>query len=292
MPASERINREGRKLLLRAQTRENRSVKSRSSSGKKRHPPWQDAIMGAVLGVLTGVALSRLGLGVIPAFRGDHPYAVAGVLGLLLGMSRLRVLVWAAAGLTALGFLVIGYGPFVQPLVRSEVRRDTLRPADAVVVLSSDIFPDGEFTETAQIRLLRGYELIQEGYAPRLVITRLQPPRESYEPAIDRQLQRLRIDFPIEETLPVGNTHDEAIEVGRLARDRGWKEIILVSDPTHLRRAGAVFEKQGLKVICTPCADREYDLENLNSPFGRIDAFRDWLYNRIGYEIYKRNGWI
>lgn len=294
MPSSERINREGRKLLLGAQARENRSVKSRpASAGKKWRPTPVDAAMGAVLGVLSGVALSRLGLiGMIPLLRGDHAYAIAGLVGLVLGISRLRALVLAGAALAALGVLVVGYGPFVKPLANSVVRRDPLRRADAVVVLSSDIFRDGQMTQAAQIRLLRGYEVIREGYAPRLVITRLRPPKESYEPVIEKQLRRLKLEFPIDETLPVGNTHDEAIEVGRLVRDHAWREIILVSDPTHLRRAGAVFEKQGLKVLCTPCADRDYDLENLSTPGERIDAFRDWLWEAIGYEVYKRNGWI
>jgi uncharacterized SAM-binding protein YcdF (DUF218 family) len=294
MSTTERTNREARKLLQATQAKEDRKVsKPRSSPGKNSQPGWRDAGAGLVLGALSAVALLKLGvIGAIPYLRGDHVYGIGAVVGLLLGISRLRWLPWVVAVIAAAGILVVGYTPLVKPLIRACTRTDSLHPVEAVVVLSSDIFPDAQPTDVAQIRLLRGYEVIREGYAKRMVLTRLRPPKQSYEPAVEAQIQRLKIDFTIEETEPVGNTHDEAVEVARLAQARGWKEIILVSDPTHLRRAGAVFEKQGLKVMCTPCIDRSYDLQSLDAPSERIDAFRDWIWEWGGMQYYKRNGWI
>jgi uncharacterized SAM-binding protein YcdF (DUF218 family) len=296
MSTTERTNREARKLLLATQAKEDRKVskpRTSSSGGKKWQPSWRDGVAGLVLGVLSSIALLNLGLiGAIPYLRGDHVYGIGAVVGQLLGITRLRGLPWVAAASSAAGILVVGYTPLVKPLIRACVRTDKLHPVEAVVVLSSDIFPDAQPTDVAQIRLLRGYEVIREGYAKRLVLTRLRPPKQSYEPAVEAQMQRLNIDFTIEETEPVSNTHDEAVEVARLAKARGWKEIILVSDPIHLRRAGAVFEKQGLKVMCTPCIVRNYDLEDLSAPGQRINAFRDWIWEWGGMQVYKRNGWI
>lgn len=295
--SSERTNREARKLLLGLQEKEDRKAKSSSSRGSKGRskgqPGWREALVGILLAVLATFALQRLGLiGMVPVLRGDHAIGVAAVVGLLLGISRVRALLWVGAGVAAAGLLVVGYTPLVHPLIRECVRRDPLRPVEAVVVLGSDIFPDGQMSDAAQIRLLRGYEVIRQGYAKRLVITRLQPPKRSYQPPISAQFDRLGFDIPLEEVGPVRNTHDEALKVSELAQDRGWKQIILVSDASHLRRAGAVFEKTGLKVMCTPCLDRRYDLETLSTPGERWDAFRDWLWEYIGYHTYRRNGWI
>lgn len=295
MPSQRKVNQEARSILLNAQHREGRGVKlPRSGKSRSKGQPvtWRDTVMGVILTVLTVYALQRVGLGTIPLFRGDHALGVGAVLGLLLGLSRVRNLLWVVSGVVVASLLVVSYTPVVKPLIRQCVRRDPLRPVEAVVVLGSDIWPDGQMTQAAQIRLLRGYEVIRSGYARRMVVTRLYPPKQSYLPALRAQMERLELAFPIDEEGPVWNTHDEALKVSALAKERGWKEVILVSDASHLRRAGAVFEKNGLKVICSPSADREYDLENLNTPGERLDAFRDWLWESIGYQIYRFRGWI
>src|ERR1035437_39772 len=44
------------------------------------------------------------------------------------------------------------------------------------------------------------------------------------------------------------NTHDEAIEFRRLKDAEGWQRVILVTSALHMRRAAAVFRKQGVEV--------------------------------------------
>jgi uncharacterized SAM-binding protein YcdF (DUF218 family) len=68
--------------------------------------------------------------------------------------------------------------------------------------------------------------------------------------------------------------------------------VILVTQPWHMRRAAGVFEKAGLKVICTPCVEGHYDLTNLDSPSPRLLAFRDWAHEAIGYQVYRLRGWL
>jgi uncharacterized SAM-binding protein YcdF (DUF218 family) len=88
------------------------------------------------------------------------------------------------------------------------------------------------------------------------------------------------------------NTHDEALAVAKLVHQRGWDRIILVTDSWHMRRAAAVFQKAGVKVICSPCQERLYDLEKLEDPQDRLEAFRDWLHEEVGFEWYRLRGWI
>jgi uncharacterized SAM-binding protein YcdF (DUF218 family) len=234
----------------------------------------------------------QLGAGVIPALRWVHFPLVAGGVGALLGVSRARVALWIAGGIACAGILVVSYTPFITPAVRGLVRADPLEPVEAVVVLSSSIQKDGDLDTPAQERVLHGYELLRQGYGRRLVLTQLSPPRKSYVPAVRRQMKQLGLDYEIDEAGPVANTRDEAVAVSRLAQVRGWRRVILVSEPTHMRRAAATFKKAGLTVLCSPCTERGYDLSSPEAPPERLAAFRDWLYEVIGYQMYRLRGWI
>jgi uncharacterized SAM-binding protein YcdF (DUF218 family) len=190
--------------------------------------------------------------------------------------------------------LAIGYTPVIKEPTRGLVRVDALRPADAAVVLSSSVRKSGEMDTSFQVRVIHGYEVVQQGYAPRLVVTRLDKKlaKHSVLPAVKKQMLQLGMDFPVDEVGPVLNTHDEAISVSRLARKRGWKRVILVSDPTHMRRAGATFSRAGVTVIHSPCRNPDYDIVNMDSPKDRLRGFQDWFHETIGYLEYRRRGWL
>lgn len=254
---------------------------------------WRDAASGAVLGVLAWEAGVYAGVQALPLLRGPHGLPLAALLGALLGLTRARVVMWWFGGVVAATLLLVGYTPWINGAFRSLIREDPLQPTEAVVVLSSDIFRDGAIPAEAQNRLLRGYEVIQQGFGRRLVVTHLPPPKPSYVPAIREEMQRLGLRFPVEEVPgPVWDTHDEAVAVARLARERGWPRVILVSDPSHLRRAAAAFEKAGVQVLCAPGAVRNYNPHHIWGPQARVEAFRDWLYETVGFQVYRMRGWI
>ncbi|HEU4754968.1 MAG TPA: hypothetical protein VFU47_17810, partial [Armatimonadota bacterium] len=224
MPSQKRVNQKGREVLVSAQRKASGGKKK--PAGSSRGPWWErvywpGAAQGLVLGVVIYAAGSLVLPQLVPVLRGNHPLPVAALLGAVVGGSRLRPLLWAWAGAVCALLLVVGYTSLVGPAVRSLVRSDRLQPTEAVVVLSSDIEPSGALTALAQARLLRGYELLQEGYARRLVVTRLPPPKKSYVPVVTRQMRNLGLDYLIEETEVVGNTYDEALAVKRLMAHRG-----------------------------------------------------------------------
>ncbi len=295
-----KVNQEGRNAMLSA----GGSVSGRKGNGKKPGGPssgkpgagrrgrWTHVLQGFILGMLIGHVASLLGVQSIPVLRTVHLAPVMGVLGALLALTRGWWLLWWAAGTLCLGWLVLGYTPLIVRPVRTLVVRDRLQPVEAVVVLSSDIHPSGALTTAAQVRLLKGYEMLRDGYARTLVLTRLPAPKKSYLPAVREQMRVLGMSHPILETGAVTNTHDEAVKVSALARERGWKRMILVSDAIHMKRAKAVFAKAGLPVLCAPSASRDFDLATLEVPSDRVHAFREWLWETIGMQVYKRNGWI
>ena len=90
----------------------------------------------------------------------------------------------------------------------------------------------------------------------------------------------------------IGNTHDEAVALARLGRERGLRRILAVTSPTHTRRAAATLEKQGLVAISVPSVETNFDLETLRWPGDRRRAFSAIAHERLGLVVYRRRGWI
>jgi hypothetical protein len=255
-------------------------------------PRWLAAAGGLTLAVLAGSAALDLGAGAVPLLRDDWALLLLAAAGLAIAGTRARVLLWVGAGLTALTLLVVAYTPLVTPLVGALVRNDPLEPADAVVVLSSNVRPDGTLDKQSQARVLHAYGLLHDKLAPRLVLTRLEPPRPSSLPAVQDQMRHLGLSYPVEETAAIANTHDEALRLQELIAAHGWRRVILVTDPTHSRRAAATFEKTGVPVLSSPGPDLDFSLTALERPGERIRAFSKWVYEVVGYQVYRRRGWL
>lgn len=244
---------------------------------------------GGVLGAFLGIGAWLLGAPQM--LHWEDMFAVPTVLGALLGLTRARTGLWVASTAMAAGLITIGYTPLV-PHLLSRNAVDALRPAPAVVVLSAYVHQDGSLSGQAQDRLLQGYALLRQGYAQEMVLTDSTDYHGSQVPAVRRQMRLLGLDYPVDVAGSVRDTHDEALAVARLARARGWRRVLLVTHPWHMRRAAAVFEKAGLNVIRSPCAEGEYDLYGLDTAPGRLRAFQDWLHETVGYAIYRHRGWI
>jgi uncharacterized SAM-binding protein YcdF (DUF218 family) len=250
------------------------------------------AAAGFILGTLGWIAARELRLSGGVPFLGtsDYDLLIVGLLGAVIGLTRLRGVLWVVNGALCIAFCVIGYTPLIDAPVRALVQRDPPHPCAAVVVLSADLFADGGLDRHAYDRVMRGIELVRQGYAKRLVLTRLPLSRKSSVPAVERELAALNISMPIDEVGPVKNTYEEAIAVRALAQQRGWKEVLLVTSPTHTKRARATFLKAGLAVLVQPCDEHQFDLNTLPRPGDRLAAFRDWLYETSGWHLYHLRG--
>lgn len=93
------------------------------------------------------------------------------------------------------------------------------------------------------------------------------------------------------------NTHDEAVAFRKLARSRGWKKVMLVTSALHMRRAVALFKKQGIEV--TPVAA---DFQALGVPQdlpfslipqqSRLFLLYLYMHEKIGWWVYRARGWV
>jgi uncharacterized SAM-binding protein YcdF (DUF218 family) len=132
-----------------------------------------------------------------------------------------------AGAVVGIGLIFVGMTGWP---IYGDAREDSLRKADAIVVLGGE--HDG--------REQYGLQLLRDGLAPVLLMS---DPYPSTDAAMQRAC-RTRIENrevlcqrPEETT-----TRGEAIRARQLAEERGWKTLIIVSWRYHLPRARLTFE--------------------------------------------------
>ena len=255
-----------------------------------------NAGFGAILGIATWLLLITMGIPYvfrISEYDGLAPFAI---LGALAGLTRLRKVLWMPAVAMTLVLMVVAYTAVIEGPVRSLVRRDAVPPrADAVVVLSAGINPDGLLGWQATDRIIKGIELIQAGIAPTIVTTRERNVFRGKVITSEQDQKRLLALGGVTDALVtpvINNTREEAVAVERIARSRGWNQLVLVTSPAHSRRACGTFEKVGLKISCVPSDSRDVAFIVLGNGEDRIAALRLLVYERVGTAFYRWKGWL
>ncbi|MBN2124920.1 MAG: YdcF family protein [Deltaproteobacteria bacterium] len=118
------------------------------------------------------------------------------------------------------------------------------------------------------------------GLAPRILVSREEPPDGyallrrkgvEYPESIDLFVGMLRaLGVPEEAVLkgdkPVGSTYEEALEVKRLVEERGYESMILITSPTHTKRAWLtyrkVFDGKNIRILVMPTPYSGFKPEN------------------------------
>jgi uncharacterized SAM-binding protein YcdF (DUF218 family) len=249
---------------------------------------------GLVLGLLLGFFARDLDLGSAFSLRWDRVLQVAAatlaaLLLTLVGFARcLRAATLLLGGL----WLLVALGPVSDAMCDGLVRRDPLEPADAIFVLGSSVQKDDELTTDATSRLLHGLELLGQGLASRLIVSELRPPQGRHAAAARRAMERLRLEAELIAVGPVRTTREEALLVGRLCRERGFRRLLVVTSPLHSRRACAALEREGVATLSSPGMETRFDLEALDHPSQRLLAFGAALHERLGLLVYRWRGWL
>ncbi len=249
---------------------------------------------GLLLGALAGEFAREMDLPGLVSFAGDRQYVIlaAALLGGLMALTRLRLVLLAGVAGLAVLWLAVCFTPLTGWLARGLVRRDSLQPADAVFVFGSRLQTDDDPSPAAASRLWRGLELLARDQAPRLILSELPPPVGRYEPTARAWMASLGLERELLTVGPVTNTRQEAVLVAALCRARGFERLLLVTSPTHTRRACATLEREGLSVVCVPSVETQFDLETLDYPGDRVKAFGAVIHERLGLWVYRRRGWI
>lgn len=164
--------------------------------------------------------------------------------------------------------------------------------ADAIVVLAGGVGESGQAGGGYQERVKRAVELYDSGFAPRMVF------ESGYafafrEAEIMRDLA-LSLDVPdsaiILETTGV-NTYDQVVKVRAVLAERGWRSILLVSSPYHMRRAVSVWRKQApdVRVVPTPVSQSQFYAHDQGA---NLDQLRGLAREYAALVWYWWKGWI
>lgn len=255
------------------------------------------AAAGAVLGALCAVSAHVLGVQQLLRRPELVLYIPAAALGAALGVTRLRPLVWIAAGVIALTCMAVAYTPLVQAMARPLIRRDSIPVrVDAIAVLSAGLTPDGMMRSETLERLLTGLLLARRGLATRMLVSMERrvfdgtAVTDSADVAAVTALVGARPAPILVDS--VTSTRTEALRMRAIARVNGWKTLAVVTSPLHTRRACATFEAVGFRVVCVPAAVRGSGLYPGSNAEDRLRAFRSWLYETFATDSYRRRGWI
>jgi uncharacterized SAM-binding protein YcdF (DUF218 family) len=255
------------------------------------------AMTGATIAVLTAVAAHYLGVQQLLRIPNVALFLPAGILGGLMGPTRLRPLLWIAAGPIAVLALAITYTPLVSALAEPLVRRDPIPPhVDAIAALSQGLTPDGQMRGATLDHLLSALQLARDGRASAVFASQERRAFSGRSISDSADLRQIVQAFavPVEMIFvdSVVTTRTEALRVRAIANQRGWSTLAVVTSPLHSRRACATFEAVGFKVVCVPASSRQHVVPEARHPEDRLRTFRSWLYETFAGATYKSNGWI
>ena len=178
-------------------------------------------------------------------------------------------------GLLALGVFTIAAGHFLST-------DDAFSQADAIVVLGGD---DSDF-----FRVRQGVALFNEGYATVVVFSGGISLKDAGLACSSAQLSLeaaqelgLSADAAI---IADGaqSTYDEAVNMRRLARQQGWRSLIVVTDLFHTRRAARTFRTllPGTTIYLSADRDPDYDADRWwRTEEGLVAVFNEVL--KLGF---------
>jgi uncharacterized SAM-binding protein YcdF (DUF218 family) len=261
------------------------------AAGRLRTPGSTDVGESAAVGMAIGAAAGFLVRDLVVESLASL-WLFGALAGLLLWRTRLRRGLLLLTVALAIAWSVVALTPVAAQLGRGLVRRDSVQKADAIFVFASRLQADGDPTPAALSRIVHGLELLGEGWAPRLVLSELPPPAPSYTHIAEDMMRRLGMQGEILKVGPAKRTRDEAVLVATLCKSKGWKRLLVVTSPTHSRRACAALELEGLLVESSPAAETQFDLQTFDRPVERLLAFRTILHERVGLWYYGWMGWI
>ena len=152
-------------------------------------------------------------------------------------------------------FFASGFTPITHLLDRWLSVRPDLAPADAIVVLADYVSEWGMLSDASARRTHHAIELYRKGFAPLIVFSGDGPDDDPSEGKVRAGVAMAK-GVPARAILMAGGatTREEALREWALLQPRGARNILLVTDSLHMRRAHAVFERVGFTVHAAPPA--------------------------------------
>ncbi|MDZ4832999.1 MAG: YdcF family protein [Candidatus Melainabacteria bacterium] len=129
--------------------------------------------------------------------------------------------------------------------------------SDVIIVLGTPANKKGKAGPTLRERVLKGVELLKDGYAPYIMFTGAAAHNGFVEAEVMSDLAKTR---GVDESQIVlepeaKNTAQNAFDSVAIMRKRGWKSAIVVTSAAHIRRSNFIFSHYPIKYSVIGCED-------------------------------------
>lgn len=194
--------------------------------------------------------------------------------------------------LSLLIVVAIAYTPLTLYMLKPLTVQEEIRDADLIVVLGGGVDKGRYLTLVSSHRMIRGAQLYFEGRANRILFSGGMLPERTVPEASVMAQEGRRLKIPAENMIldkKSQNTHEQAVEVKRIADSLQLKSILLVTSFSHMKRSLMAFEQVGFKVY--PAAADPYE-RYAEGPIDRFCVFPKLVHEYAGMVYYKIRGWI
>lgn len=271
-------------------------LRGRGTESGARAPLWLLRLSGAAIAYSILAIVDRLGVLDVFGFSPIVTRLGALVVGFVIGPTALGALLWPLLGLAVAVTMLVGFTGLAALPARQFVRADSASAAvDAIIVLSGSMNDDGRLSGPVLDRLLTAIGEARRRNVRHLALSVIEEGKGGMHVDSERDQRALMTllapDIEVDFVHDVASTRDEALRFRALTNAHHWQRIALVTSPLHTRRACRAFETAGLIVECVPAVPRNYTLD----PYGvngRLDLFRDVLYEASATLLYRVRGWI
>jgi len=199
-----------------------------------------------------------------------------------------HLLLWMALLLV----VVIAYTPLTLYMLKPLTVHEEIKNADVILVLGGGIDKGRYLTLVSSHRLLKGVQLYFEGRANKILVCGGIPGKVNVPEAAVMAQEARRLKIPAGDILlekKSRNTHEQAVEVKKIADSLQLKSILLVTSFSHMKRSLMTFENLGFKIYPAPAAPYE---RYTDDPIGRLCLFPKLVHEYGGMVYYKVRGWI
>ncbi len=200
----------------------------------------------------------------------------------------------AGAAVVAVVFLYVMSFETSLPWMMAEFLReaDAPRPSHAIVVFAGGVGESGEAGGGYQERVKQAIDLYQAGYAPRLIFS------SGYE-FVFPETQVMR-DLAVSQGIPpqailleseAASTYEHVTRVHDTLDRHGWRQVLLVSSPYHMRRAMLTWRHVApeIEVIPTPVPQSQF---YSHARGASLEQLRGLLHEVAAIVVYWWRGWI
>jgi uncharacterized SAM-binding protein YcdF (DUF218 family)/glycosyltransferase involved in cell wall biosynthesis len=164
--------------------------------------------------------------------------------------------------------------------------------ADAIVVFAGGVGESGKAGGGFQERVTQAVELYRAGHAPRLIFSSgyvftLREAEVMKAVAVDNGVPATAI--VLEER--AANTYENVAFTRQILAEHGWRRVLLVSSPYHMRRAMLTWRRQGpdIEVVPTPVPASQFYAHERGAS---LEQIRGILHEYVALVDYWWRGWI